>query len=496
MNQLAKKTATGAFINISVTVTKNLGQFLIVIPVLARILTPQEFGLVAMAMTLVGFLAMFNDLGISAALVRAEKPTPAFWSSAFWINLAFGVAMTIAAYFSAPLVAGFFGEPRVEELVRVMSCVLMLHCTFLVPMAWLQRNYKFQTIAVIDLSAILLSSATAIYLALNGYGVWALAWQQIILYAVKAVAGLLLHRAPVRLIFDWATIKAVLPFSLGLTGTAFVGFLNRNADNVLIGRFLGADALGFYSRAYLMMRMPIKTLSSGLNFALYPAFAAVQSETERLARAYLKTVSILSALVFPMMTGLALVVVPFVDVLFGSQWDAVAPVLRILAFVGLLQSVGSITNELWKARGRSGVLLRWSLIRAVGFIIAFSIGIHIGNLEAMAMAYLIANVVLLIPYQHEVLKELNLTASELLAALKPQFLSTLVMAAAILTVEFAVPGIQELSSSTLQLLILVPIGFFAYFLTLIVFFKTFVKTTINDFRALRRKDDSAAPAAP
>lgn len=494
MNQLAKKTATGAIINISVTVTKNLGQFLLVIPILARILTPEQFGLIAMAMTLVGFLTMFNDLGISAALVRAEKPGVAFWSSAFWINIGFGTAMTVAAYFAAPWVAVFFGEPQVEELVRMMSCVLMLHCAVLVPMAWLQRNYKFQTIAVIDLTAIILSSAVAIYMALNGYGVWALAWQQIVLYAVKAVIGLLLHRAPIRLTFDWATIRAVLPFSLGLTGTAFVRFLNQNTDNVLIGRFLGADALGFYSRAYLIMRMPIKTLSSGLNFALYPAFSAVQDDKEKLGRAYVKTVSILSVLVLPMMTGLALVVVPFVDLLFGSQWGPVAPVLRILAFVGLLQSVASSANEMFKARGRSGVLLRWSLIRAVGFIIAFSIGIHIGSLEAMAWAFLIANVILLFPFQYEVLKELNLSASTLLDAIRPQFFSTLVMAAAVLATESLIPSIQSLNS-TLQLLVLVPIGGAVYFLTLFIFFKRFVRTLVNDVRNLRGGEDSASAAS-
>nr|WP_070960546.1 lipopolysaccharide biosynthesis protein [Hyphomonas sp. Mor2] len=493
MNQLARKTATGAMINISVTVTKNLGQFLIVIPILARILTPEQFGLVAMAMTLVGFLTMFNDLGISAALVRAEKPSAAFWSSAFWINVGFGAAMTVAAYFAAPWVAAFFGEPLVEDLIQVMCCILILHCMFLVPVAWLQRNYKFQTIAVIDLASIFLSAGVAIYLALNGYGVWALAWQQIVLYGVKAAVGLVLHKAPIRLTFEWATIQAVLPFSLGLTGTAFVRFLNRNTDNVLIGRFLGADALGFYSRAYLMMRMPIKTLSSGLNFALYPAFSAVQADTKKLGQAFVRTTALLSALVFPMMTGLALVVVPFVDVLFGSQWDPVAPVLRILAFVGLLQSVSSTTNELWKARGRSGVMLRWSLIRAAGFITAFSIGVSMGSIEAMAAAFLIANIVLLIPFVFEVLNEIDVKLSTFLAALRPQFVSTLVMAAAMLGFMQAFPGIQAWAS-WFQLVVLVTAGATVYLVSLAVFFRSFVTGLIQDVRDLRQKDGLPAPS--
>lgn len=493
MSQLAKKTAGGAAMNIGVTVAKNVGQFLIIIPILARILTPEQFGQVAMAMTFVGFFTMFNDLGISAALVRAEKPSAAFWSSAFWINLAFGISLTLLAYFTAPLVAAFFKEPVAADLVRALSIILLLHCAFLVPMAWLQRNYKFQTIAIIDLSGIVLSSIAAVVLALNGYGVWALVWQQIIMYAVKALAGLLAHKAPLKVTFDIEEIKQVFSFSMGLTGTAFVGFINRNTDNLLIGRYLGADALGFYSRAYQVMMIPVTTLGGGLSFALYPALSAVNTDTARLGRAYVRAVSMLSVIVFPMLTGLAIVAVPFIDVLFGAQWGPVAPIVQILAFVGLLQCVGSVANDIWKARGRSGLLLRWAMIRTVGFVTAFSIGIYFGELTAMAMAYLIANIVLLVPFQLGVLKELNLSALRFLKSLAPQFVSTLIMSVGLLSVGTVFPGLQALSSP-LQLLILVSIGAAAYALSMGLFFRGFVRGILNDFHALRSKDGPAASA--
>lgn len=486
MNQLAKKTATGAAINISVIVTKNIGQFFIVFPILARILTPEDFGLIAVAMTVVTLLTMFNDLGISAALVREEQPTSAFWSSAFLLNIGFGALMTIASYFSAPMVAAFFGEPRVIALIQAMSCMMLLHCSFLVPMAWLQRNYKFQTIAIIDLTAILASSGVAIFLALQGYGVWALAWQQIVVYVVKAVMGLLAHRAPIRLTFAWSPIRKVLPFSAKLTATAFVTFFHRNTDNVLVGRYLGADSLGYYSRAYHLMRLPTMTLISGLGFAMYPAMAEIKSDTEKLGQAYTKVVALMSTLVFPMMTGLALVAVPFVDLLLGSQWKPVAPLLMTLAFVGLIQAVEATANDIWKARGRSGVLLKWSLIRAFGFAIAFSIGIHIGSLEAMAFAYLVANIVFLLPFQNEVLKELKLPLRSWLTELLPQFVSTLIMACAILLFKAAFPQIHNLPSAT-HLLILVSIGISTYLLALTIFFRAFLATLISDFRAIRSK---------
>ncbi len=491
MNDLAKKTASGAVVSIGATLTKNVAQFLIVFPILARILTPAEFGLIAMAMTLVGFLTMFNDLGVSASLVREKDPSAAFWSSAFWLNLAFGLSLTIAAYFAAPLVAMFFGEIQVAVLIQFMASILFMHCAFLVPMAWLQRNYKFTTIALIDIAAVVLSSIVAIYLALNGFGVWSLAWQQIIIFSTKAITVLLVHRAPVKFTFDWATIKPVLPFSLGITGTAFVAFLNRNTDNLLIGRYMSADALGYYSRAYQLMMMPIQTISGGLLFALYPAMSSVQDDTERQARVYLKVLSVLAVIIVPLMTGMAVIAAPFVGVLFGPQWGPVVPILQILAFAGLLQSLKHVSEIVWLSRGRSGLLLRWALIHAAGFAIAFSIGIYQDSLSAMALAYLLANIILFIPYLIEFLRVMGITIASFAKALAPPFVSALVRSVALLAVMRLFPGIGAWSDPV-QLLVLVPIGGLAYLLSMLVFFRQFVGAAVTDFNTLRRRDASPA----
>lgn len=483
MNQLGKKTANGAAINVAVTVTKTALQFVVVLPILARVLTPEEFGLVAMAMAFVSFFTMFNDLGISAALVRADEPSAAFWSSAFWTNLALGIVLTALVNLAAPWIALFFSEPVVEPLINGLSCILLMHCAFLVPMAWLQRSFKFRTIAMIDLSATLLSTVAAILIALNGFGVWALVWQQIVLYLVKMLGGLVSHRAPFRLIYDAQEIIRVLPFSLGLTGTAFTAFINRNTDNILIGRFLGSAALGYYGRAYQMMLMPVHTLANGASFALYPAMSAIKQDRSQLANVYLKAMSVLSTLMFPMMVGLALVSEPFVALMFGPQWGEVAPVLRILAFVGILQGIGTISNVVWKALGRADILLRWALIRTVGFVLAFSIGIYIGTLTAMALVYLIANIIFFIPFQLEILRALRSEPMRFLTTLAPQFLSTSVMAVVLLVAQASIPGLDHLNSPV-QLLILVPIGMAAYATAMMGLFRPFVRQLWGETKTL------------
>ena len=483
MIDLARKTVDGATVNISVTLFKTVLQFVVVLPILARVVSPEQFGLVGMAMAFVTFFTMFNDLGISAALVREDKPSAAFWSSAFWTNLVLGAGLTGLSFLAAPLIAGFFNEPIVEPLVEALSLVLFMHCLFLVPMAWLQREFKFVTIAIIDLSATLLSAIGAIWAAFEGYGVWALVIQQLIMFGVKMVGGLIRQRAPLRFVYDASEIIRVLPFSLKLTGSAFVGFVNRNTDNILIGRFLGAESLGFYGRAYQIMLVPVHSISSGAGFALYPAMSAIKADIKRLSGVYLKAQSVLTAVTLPMMTGLALVSTPFVALVFGPKWDAVAPVLTYLSFVGVVQALIGTSNVLWKALGQTEVLLRWSLIRMAGFVSAFGIGIWMGSISSLAAAYMIANLILFVPFQYLTLRRIELPVREFMASIAPCLVSTGLMAATLVAAKLAVPDI-ETWSAVRQLLLLVPLGIAAYAAAMVLLFRAYLTELLEEARDL------------
>jgi O-antigen/teichoic acid export membrane protein len=472
MNELARKTVSGATINVSVTLSKTVLQFAVVLPVLARIVPPEQFGLVGMAMAFVTFFTMLNDLGISAALVRAQAPSAAFWSSAFWTNAMLGALLTATTFLAAPAIAGFFGEPIVEPLVQLLSITLFMHCMFLVPMAWLQRNFRFRTIALIDLAGITLSSLTAIGAAMAGFGVWALAWQQVVAFAVKMAGGLIAQRAPISLTYKWSEIAAVLPFSLRLTGAGLVGFANRNADNILIGRFLGAEALGFYGRAYQIMLVPVHSLSLGASFALYPAMSSIQDDRPQLAGVYLRSMSILGAITLPLMAGLALVATPFVAFVFGERWHPVAPALMFLSFAGAVQALTGTGNVLWTALGRSDVLLRWSLIRMAGFVSAFAFGVYHGTIGAVAGAYLVANLALFIPYQIETCRTAGISRADFAGALLPPVVSTALMAAAMLGLRTAIPALAQMASFQ-QLALLVPAGIAVYGFSLLVFFRRY-----------------------
>lgn len=486
MSDIGRKTAGGAALNISVILLKTVIQFAVVLPILARVLPPAEFGLVGMAMAFVTFFTMFNDMGISAALVRAKAPSRGFWSSAFWINLGLGLSLTTLVWFCAPAIAGFYGQPTVEPLTRALAFILLMHCLFLVPMAWLQREFRFRTIAGIDLASTLLSAGVAVWMALEGYGVWALVAQQLVQFGVKAVGGFVFQRAPISLDWDAREIIEVLPFSLRLTGAGFIAFINRQTDNILIGKFLGAEALGFYGRAYQIMLVPVNSLSIGAGFALYPAFASMQTEMERFSRLYLRSLGLIAVVTLPMMTGLALVAEPFVALVFGPGWEPVVPVLAALSLAGMIQAVVGITNVMWKALGQSEVLLHWAIIRMFGFVSAFAFGVWMESIAILALAYLAVNVLLFLPFQLLALRRVGIASSEFLAAMLPALVSTLAMAGVIWGLVNFVPGLAGWPSYA-QLGLVVPIGVVIYGAVLVSVFPAYVRGQVSQARSLLQR---------
>ncbi len=491
MNSLARKTTSSAAINVGVTLFKTLLQFVIVLPILARIIPPAEFGLVGMALAFVTFFTMLNDFGISAALVRAAAPSRAFWASAFWTNTALGAGLTTLAWFGAGAIAAFYNEPRVGDVMRALSIVLFLHCLFLVPMAWLQRHFRFRAIAIIEITSTILSAALAIWLASRGAGVWALVAQQIAVQAIKTALTFVFQRAPIAPAYDWSEIAAVLPFSLRLTGAGFVTFLSRNMDSILIGRVLGAEALGFYGRAYQIMQVPVRSLAGGANFALYPALSSLQADTAKLHVGYRASLALLTLITTPMMVGLSLVAEPFTVFALGETWRPMAPILALLACVGIIQALITTSATLLKSVGRSDVMLRWAVIRMVVYVSVFALTVGHG-LTTLAFWYLVANIILFVPFQVETARTIGMRAGDWIGALLPPVVASALMAGAILGLGAAWPALSE-RASYVQLLVLVPAGMLVYAGALGGLFRGYILGLAGQARSNLRPGSAAAP---
>lgn len=465
MNALTRKVASGAAILSAVQVIRVVTQFVIVLPIMTRLLTPEEYGIVGMAMTLVLFFMVFNDFGIGSALVREEKPTPALWSSALWTNLGIGVVLASIAFFSADAIGAFFRDPRASPVVEVLAIVLVIHCLSITPTAWLQRHMRFNQLALTQLGSQILGSTVAIVAAFNGAGLWALVIEQIVQHLSRAATVLVLARAPVRLGYDWPSIRRILPFSANIMGADFTGYVARNADKLLIGRYLDATALGLYGRAYQVMLAPVQVILRGAGTTLFPALSTLQADRRRAGEAYLKGVKLIAIVAFPMMLGISAVSGPLVRFGFGESWANTAPILAILAPVGALQAVTATRGTLFKAIGRADLLFYWALFANSMAVLSFVIGLNWG-VRGVATAYLIASLIMFTPAMAFLLWQVKQSVRDLLMRIAPAALSSCLMAFASwqASVWLAARGVSDPG----QLVLCVPLGMAVYGVLMLV----------------------------
>lgn len=337
--------------------------------VLARLLMPDDFGLIGMALFFIGIGQLFADFGIGSAIVQARSSDDVILSSCFWLNLAIATALALAALASAPLIAAFYGRADLVPLVAALSSNLVLAGLLVVPQALLYQEMRFADIARAQVLASLAASVVAIALAWWGAGVWALVAQPIVGSIVNLLACLQARPWRPGIRYSWPRVKPLARFSFALLGANLVGYANRNTDALIVGRVLGAGPLGIYSMAMQIMLFPLQQVSSVIVRVLFPALVQIRDDLPRLRAAYLTAVGAIAFVTFPMMAGLFAVAEDFVLVVFGAQWADMVPVIRILAWVGMMQSVGTTVGTIYLSVGRPDIALRVGLV-AVPVVLA------------------------------------------------------------------------------------------------------------------------------
>lgn len=465
MTDLSSRVVKGAAWGSVATVVR-IASSILVLPVLARFLDARDFGLVQMGMPIVLFLMLFSDVGLGPALVRADSPSRKLWSSAFWTNIVIAGVLSALVIGTAPFAAVLYEEPDVEPILQVLGALLLLQSLSIVPYAWLQREMYFERIAIIEMIANVLAMALAIITAARGAGAWALIYQQLALYVVKTVLLWRVARPPLGLEFNWLEIKAVIPFAMNLLSAQIVNFLGRNADNVLIGKFLGATLLGFYSLAYRLMLLPVQVFSWGLAGTLLPALSRFKHDIPRLKAASLRIFRLIAFATFPIMAGMAALSEPLVEIVLGQKMASVAPLLAILAPVGALQSISSLHGPIYMAVGRTDILFRWSAFANAVAIAAFFGGVYWG-IEGVAIAYLIVNLVLGLPGNMILLRLIDGTLGDLFKALGPAGAVSIVMGLTVYALAGVLTGLGWSDFSLL--LVCVPVGGLMYFAGAVLF---------------------------
>jgi O-antigen/teichoic acid export membrane protein len=359
---------------------------------LARLLTPEEFGLVGMVVVATGFLRIFGEMGFATALVQRSELEERHRSTVFWLNVVSGLLLGGLLFLAAPFIARFYQEERLGWLVRVLALDFLLAPVSMVQHAVLSRQMNFRALALVDAAAVLVSNGVALGLALAGFGVWALVAQGLASTAAAAVTLWLVSDWRPRLLFDKNALAELWSFSANLIGVNVVGYWANELDDLLIGRVLGARPLGLYARAHATMMMPVTQVGGALSRVLFPAFSKIKEDPAEVRRLYLRTVAVIGFVTFPVMLGMAALAEPFIRVLYGTQWTDASTVLAIYCVVGASQAVGTTTTWIYTSTGRTDLLLRWNLAGGALLIAAIAVGIRLGSIESVAVAYAVMSV--------------------------------------------------------------------------------------------------------
>ena len=351
---------------------------IIVAVLLARLLTPREYGIAGMVLVVLSLEQVLGGSAFASVLIQRPEITEEDKSTIFWTTAGLGLTVTLVMVSLSWLVAGFYGNAEVQPLFAVVSLDFLLCSLGQVQQALLVREMDFKSLEIRSMAGVVIGSVAAVGVAMAGGGPWALVIQQL---TATSVALVLLWRfSPWRPKFMFSTerLRSMRGFGARASGTLVMFQLTQNTDNVLIGRFLGPLQLGFYSLAYNIVLLPVSRISAPLILVLYPVFSRVQNDLQRLASIWLRVLRLMSAVAVPATLGLIVVAPDMVDVVFGPRWHPATPVIQILATVGLLYGIQGLNGAVLQARDNTQVLFRYSCMSFAAALVAFAVGLHWG----------------------------------------------------------------------------------------------------------------------
>lgn len=351
----------------------------IIFLLLARLLGPEDFGLVAFAGVYIRFMGPIVDQGFAAAIMQRQELEPEHLDTAFWTNLAIAIGIAALTAVNAKIISKLFAMPQLEPVLVWLSLSFIFMALSGIQDAILRRKFGFKAIALRSLVAVLVGGVVGVIMAFLGYGVWSLVGRELV---TPLVSVFLLWRT-----CDWRPsftfsirhFKELFHFGIHILGNNLLTLVNRRSDRFIIGYVLGPVALGYYTVAYRVLDIMVHLFSSTIQRVAMPTYARLQNEPERLKRAFYSVMQMISLIVFPAFLGVCAIAPELVPALFGEKWAPSIPVMQILTFFGLLQCLlaakGAVIVGVGKPAWRFGLQVIYAVANVIGFLIAVKWGI-------------------------------------------------------------------------------------------------------------------------
>lgn len=346
--------------------------------IIARILTPADYGVVGMIMVFIVIANLIIDSGISQALVQRKDRNAADCSTAFFFNVMVACGCYIVLFFLASPIARFYEMPILIPILRVLGLNVIIMAFATVQRANLQIALDFRTIAIVNIIGVIISGFVGIYMAYTGYGVWAIVYQQIASYTSSTIVYWIFGKWRPQLIFSRQSLKHLWKFGSKLMAAGLVATVLREVYTVTIGKFYRASELGYYSRAVQTTDMVALTTNEMINAVTFPILSSLQDEREKMVSVYSRMLGMTAFFIFPIMTLLAVVAEPLIRVLLTDKWLPVVPLMQWLCFTRMLTPISSLNMNILNAVGRSDLFLKVDLLKLPLTILTMVITIPLG----------------------------------------------------------------------------------------------------------------------
>jgi O-antigen/teichoic acid export membrane protein len=370
MNSLKKTAVSGLIWTLSEKFLRQGVTFIVSI-ILARLVSPAEFGLIGMISIFMAVGYALIDSGMASSIIRTQEPDDLDYSTVFICNLAISILFYIIIYISAPYVAIFYNQPILISILRVLGLALIIFAFGTVQNAIFTKEMAFKKLMRINVPSSIVGSVVGVTLAFLGYGVWSIVWM--------GIAGTIMSTVQIWIVSSWRPsfrfsrqkFKQHFYFGLNLSLSSILNTVFENIYNIVIGKFYSAAQLGFFTRANSLKQLPVDNLSSALYKVTYPLFSSIQDDDQRLAKAYNKLMQQVTFWIAPLLICMAAVAEPLFRFLFTEKWLPAVPYFQIVAIGGLFNSLSSYNMNILKVKGRTDLFLKLEMVKKV--IIALGI---------------------------------------------------------------------------------------------------------------------------
>lgn len=448
--------------------------------ILARLLSPDDFGLMSMLTVVIVFSQVFADLGVSSAIIYYQDLTRDQLSSLYWINIIMGIFVFICVILARPIIASFYNEPRLIELLIFVAVIFLITPLGQQFQFLLQKELLFSQLAKVEILSIVSGSITAIVLAFLGFGVYSQIWGQLISTSVKSLYLMKIgwNQWKPQFILKTRGLVDIIKFGIFQIGSRTVNYFASNIDYLLIGRYLGSETLGIYTLAYQLIVIPVTKINPIVTKVAFPIFSKNQNNNSIISKSFINMSKLLAVISFPILIGLIAIADVFVPVVFGEKWKIAVPVIRVLSILGILRVLMNPNGSVLLGKGRADLGFIWDLVVALFNGVAIWLVVKQGVLE-VAIVYVIVSFLNFILGRQLLYHVIQLKAKDYFSSLAKPTVSTLIMGIVVFLAQTAALHIFDMKPNWFLLVGLITLGAIIYFFILISIDKPYIKYALK-----------------